>query len=128
IFPDYVLTDFNTFCLHDALPISTPVMRAKRQRAVRRSRSAKNIVFPLVKVCLKVRRSSLARNRPRDWSCGAGWLIRGSTFRWMPAVDAPASVDRVTSVPETAAELPPESAGVRAVFAQLQVALHVLVA
>ena len=46
----------------------------------------------------------------------------------MPAVDAPASVDRVTSVPETAAELPPESAGVRAVFAQLQVALHVLVA
>ena len=55
-------------------------------------------------------------------------MIRGSTFRWMPAVDAPASVDRVTSVPETAAELPPESAGVRAVFAQLQVALHVLVA
>lgn len=51
-----------------------------------------------------------------------------STFRWMPALDAPATVVGVTSVPATATELPPESAGVRAVFAQLQVALHVLVA
>lgn len=34
----------------------------------------------------------------------------------------------MTSVPTSAAELPPESAGVRAVFAQLQVALHTLVA
>src|SRR5699024_12594021 len=49
-------------------------------------------------------------------------------FRRTPAVDGRASVARVTSVPETAAELPPESAGVRAVFAQLQLALHVLVA
>ena len=49
----------------------------------------------------------------------------------MPALVATTSVDRVTPVPDAAApdmELPPESAGVRAVFAQLQVALHTLVA
>ncbi|MCT1865847.1 sensor histidine kinase [Dietzia cinnamea] len=34
----------------------------------------------------------------------------------------------VTSEPTTAAELPPESAGVRVVFTQLQIALHTLVA
>ncbi|WP_246830942.1 sensor histidine kinase [Dietzia sp. HMSC21D01] len=38
------------------------------------------------------------------------------------------SVDLVTSEPTTAAELPPESAGVRVVFTQLQIALHTLVA
>lgn len=46
----------------------------------------------------------------------------------MPGVVPATSVVRVTSVPATAAELPPESAGVRAVLAQLQVALHTLVA
>ena len=46
----------------------------------------------------------------------------------MPGAPPATSVDRVTSAPASAAELPPESAGVRAVFAQLQVALHTLVA
>lgn len=66
----------------------------------------------------------------------------------MPGLAAPTSVTRVTSVPDasesvnsatvsavgvtsaaaTTMELPPESAGVRAVLAQLQVALHTLVA
>ncbi|RKE62619.1 signal transduction histidine kinase [Dietzia kunjamensis] len=41
---------------------------------------------------------------------------------------APASAAAPAPAPTTAAELPPESAGVRAVFAQLQVALHTLVA
>ena len=46
----------------------------------------------------------------------------------MPALAAAASVVRVTFVPAPDVELPPESAGVRAVLAQLQVALHTLVA
>lgn len=48
----------------------------------------------------------------------------------MPGATATASVDRVTgpSRPRASAELPPESAAVRAVFTQLQVALHTLVA
>lgn len=53
----------------------------------------------------------------------------------MPTPPAPTSVWGVTSVPDpdvpdlaARAALPPESAGVRAVFAQLQVALHTLVA
>jgi signal transduction histidine kinase len=41
---------------------------------------------------------------------------------------APASAAAPAPAPTTAAELPPESAGVRAVFAQLEVALHTLVA
>lgn len=43
-------------------------------------------------------------------------------------IPAPASVAAPAPAPTTAAELPPESAGVRAVFAQLQVALHTLMA
>lgn len=43
-------------------------------------------------------------------------------------IPAPASAAAPAPAPTTAAELPPESAGVRAVFAQLQVALHTLVA
>ncbi|MVZ91256.1 sensor histidine kinase [Microbacter sp. ANSKLAB05] len=52
----------------------------------------------------------------------------------MPGAPPATSVDRVIPAPASAAasapaaELPPESAGVRAVFAQLQVALHTLVA
>lgn len=46
----------------------------------------------------------------------------------MPPLAAATSVVRVTPVPSTSPELPPESTGVRAVFAQLQVALHMLVA
>ena len=49
----------------------------------------------------------------------------------MPALVATTSGDRVTPGPDAAApevELPPESVGVRAVLAQLQVALHTLVA
>ncbi len=48
--------------------------------------------------------------------------------RWMPGSVPATSVDRVTSAPATVPELPPESAGVRVVFTQLQVALHTLVA
>lgn len=43
-------------------------------------------------------------------------------------IPAPASAAAPAPAPTTAAELPPESAGVRAVFAQLEVALHTLVA
>lgn len=46
----------------------------------------------------------------------------------MPARTTATSVVRVTPAPATERVLPPESAGVRAVFAQLQVALHTLVA
>lgn len=48
----------------------------------------------------------------------------------MPVGSAAASVELVTRPPDPAssAELPPESAGVRSVFTQLQVALHTLVA
>ena len=54
-----------------------------------------------------------------------------STFRWMPGACPGTSVNGVTSVPPVPATgpgLPPESAGVRAVSAQLQIALHTLVA
>ncbi|KAA0918429.1 sensor histidine kinase [Dietzia sp. ANT_WB102] len=46
----------------------------------------------------------------------------------MPRGVATINVGRVTPLRATPAELPPESAGVRAVFSQLQVALHTLVA
>lgn len=46
----------------------------------------------------------------------------------MPGAVRTTSVDWVTSAPASVPELPPESAGVRVVFAQLQISLHILVA